>query len=190
VDTFNNLVVQIWGPREMASYSGERSPEEARLKLLDVIAKSAFNNLRAYSNCCRSTLWAIQTHLRLPDTGTIRASSALAGGIAGTGETCGAVLGALMAIGQGLGSDGYHEIERDLQARTAAKTFVESFTEAIGSTRCHGVQESIIGWVCDDESKIQAWNEANGPIGCAAACGLAARLAAELLLLQTDSTTS
>lgn len=92
-----------------------------------------------------------------------------------------------MAIGQDLGSDGYHEIERDLQARAAAKTFVDSFTEVIGSTRCHGVQESIIGWVCNDESKIQAWKEANGPIGCAAACGLAARLAAEQILDYADS---
>lgn len=186
--TLGDLVEQICGPKATAAYSGDLSPEETRLKLLDVIARSAFNNLRAYSNCCRSTLWAIQTHLRLPDTGTIRACSALAGGIAGTGETCGAVIGALMAIGQALGSDGYHEVERDLRARAAAKTFVDSFTEAIGSTRCHGIQESIIGWVCNDESKVQAWKEANGPIGCAAACGLAARLAAELILLQTDST--
>lgn len=188
MSTFNDLVDQICGPKTTASYSGDLSPEETRLKLLDVIARSAFNNLRAYSNCCRSTLWAIQTHLRMPDTGTIRASSALAGGIGGTGETCGAVIGALMAIGQGVGSDGYHEVERDLKAKAAAKSFVESFTEAIGSTRCHGVQESIIGRVCDDASKLQAWNEANGPIGCAAACGVAARLAAEILLLQTDST--
>ncbi|MBU1049718.1 C-GCAxxG-C-C family protein [Candidatus Bipolaricaulota bacterium] len=184
---FDTIVEQIDGPRSTASYSGETSPEEIRRKLLDVIARSAFNNLRAYSNCCRSTLWAIQTHLRLPDTATLRASSTLAGGIAGTGETCGAVLGALMAIGQAMGSDGYHEAERDLQARAAAKTFVDSFTEAIGSTRCPGIQQSIIGWVCDDPSKTQAWHEANGPIGCAAACGLAARLAAEQILLHSDT---
>jgi len=185
VDTFSNLVAQIWGPREMASYSGERSPEEARLKLLDVIAKSAFNNLRAYSNCCRSTLWAVQTHLRLPDTGTIQASATLAGGIAGTGETCGSVLGGLMVIGQALGSDGYHEIERDVIAKAAAKAFIESFVNVLGSTRCYGVQEALVGWICDDVSKTQAWREANGPIGCAAACGLAARLAADLILQQS-----
>jgi len=103
VSTFDKLVAQIWGPKELAAYSGATTPEEVRLKLLDVIAKSAFNNLRAYSNCCRSTLLAVQTHLRLPDPGTIQASSALAGGIAGTGETCGSVLGGLMAIGQALG---------------------------------------------------------------------------------------
>lgn len=187
MNTFDNLVAQIWGQRETASYSGEESPEEVRLKLLDVIAKSAFNNLRAYSNCCRSTLWAVQTHLRLPETGTMQVSSTLAGGIAGTGETCGSVLGGLMVIGQALGSDGYHEVERDVIARASAAAFVESFLDVIGSTRCYGVQESLVGWVCDDPSKIQAWREGNGPIGCAAVCGLAARLAANQILQQSNS---
>ena len=184
---FANLVEQIWGPKAIEASQSAASTEGTRRKLLDVIAQSAFNNLRAYSNCCRSTLWAIQTHLRLPEKGTIQVCSALAGGIAGTGETCGAVIGALMAIGQALGSDGYHEIERDLQARAAAKTFVDSFTEDLGSTRCYGVQKSLIGWICDDASKTQAWHDANGPIGCAATCGLAARLAAGQILMQTDS---
>ena len=187
MSTFDKLVAQIWGPKELAAYSGATTPEEARLKLLDVIAKSAFNNLRAYSNCCRSTLLAVQTHLRLPDPGTIQASSALAGGIAGTGETCGSVLGGLMAIGQALGSDGYHEVERDVRATAAAKAFVESFQEMVGSTRCYGVQEALVGWSCDDSSKTDAWREANGPVGCAAVCGFAARLAAEQILQQAVS---
>lgn len=187
MSTFDNLVAQIWSPKEFATYSGKETPEEARLKLLDVIAKSAFNNLRAYSNCCRSTLWAVQTHLRLPEMGTMQASATLAGGIAGTGETCGCVLGALMAIGQALGSDGYHKIERDAHAKAAAKAFVESFLEAVGSTRCYGVQEALVGWRCDDASKTEAWHEANGPIGCAAICGFAARRAAEEILQQLES---
>lgn len=92
-----------------------------------------------------------------------------------------------MVIGQALGSDGYHEVERDVVAKAAAKAFIESFVEVIGSTRCYGVQESLVGWVCDDPSKTQAWHEANGPIGCAAVCGLAARLAADLILQQSES---
>lgn len=82
MSTFDELVTQIWGPRETAAYSGEFSANETRLKLLDVISKTAFNSLPGYSNCCRSTLRAVQTQLRLPETGTLKASSALAGGIA------------------------------------------------------------------------------------------------------------
>lgn len=185
--TLDDLVTQICGVEEHASYCGESTAENTQLKLLDAIAKSAFNNLRTYSNCCRSTLWAIQTHLRLPDNSMLQASSAMAGGIGGTGETCGAVLGALMAIGQALGSDGYHEASRDITAKAAAKTFVESFLETFGSTRCYGVQEALVGWRCDDPSKVEAWRAANGPVGCAAACGFAARITARIILDQQEA---
>lgn len=185
--TIDDLVTHICAVEEHASYCGESTPKNTRLKLLDAIAKSAFNNLRAYSNCCRSTLWAIQTHLRLPSEGTLQASSAMAGGIGGTGETCGVVLGALMAIGQALGSDGYHETSRDIVAKAAAKTFLESFLDSFGSTRCYGVQEALVGWRCDDPSKVEAWRAANGPVGCAAVCGFAARITAEIILDQQEA---
>ncbi len=62
MSTFDKLIAQIRGPKELYSYSGEASLEELRLKLLDVIAKSAFNNLRAYSNCCREDPAAVGSH--------------------------------------------------------------------------------------------------------------------------------
>ena len=92
-----------------------------------------------------------------------------------------------MIIGQALGSDGYHDVERDVLVKAAAKVFVESFLKIAGSTRCYDVQEALVGWRYDDASKTEAWREANGPIGCAAICGFAARLAAEEILQRLDS---
>ena len=178
----NDYAAQTWGPVEQADYSDPSIPAASQEKLLDIIAKSAFDNLRAYSNCCRSTLWAIQTHLRLEDAGTLSASTALAGGIAGSGETCGALLGALMAIGQTLGSDRFDPDESYVRARKSAKTMTDAFAEAFGGTRCYTVQETLIGWRCDDTSKVQAWREANGQIACASACAHAARTAARIIL--------
>ncbi len=178
----DDLTRQIWGPEEWAAYDATSSHLETQNKLLDAIAKSAFTNLRSYSNCCRSTVWAVQTHLRLPGDELLRASSTLAGGIAGTGETCGSVLGGLLAIGLALGSDGYHDRSQDADAQAAARAFIEAFLATMGSTRCYGVQEALVGWVCDDASKVEAWRDANGPIGCAAVCGFAARLAAKQIL--------
>ena len=50
-----------------------------------------------------------------------------------------------MAIGQALGSDGYHEVECDVRAKAAAKLVIESFHKTVGSTRCYGVQEALAG---------------------------------------------
>lgn len=186
----NDHATHTWGPIEQVDYTDPSVPAASREKLLDIIAKSAFDNLRAYSNCCRSTLWAIQTHLRLEDAGTLKASTTLAGGIAGEGETCGALLGALMAIGQALGSDRFDPDESYLRARAAAKAMAEAFAEAFGGTRCYTVQETLIGWCCDDPSKTEAWRAANGQIACASACAVAARTAARIILDANASQTS
>jgi len=174
----------IPGPPERAAYEGSTDPAEARARQLDAIGKAAFNNVRAYANCCRSTLWALTTQLDLDGADSLKASSSLAGGIAGTGETCGAVLGALMAIGLACGPD--HPTHSDAPSRTAAARFVERFTERFESTRCYGVQDAAVGWHVDDSSRLPEWIAAGGPIACAGACAEAARIAAEILLDRAD----
>ena len=176
------LAPRIRGPQERAAYDGSAAPTERRAKRLDAVAKAAFNNLRAYSNCCRSTLWALQTHLRLDAPDVLKASTTLAGGIGGTGETCGAVIGALMAIGLAQGSLDTEDLESDRAAREAARRFVERFTERFHSTRCYGLQEATIGWRCDDPSLEEKWLAADGPLACASVCAEAARIAADLIL--------
>ncbi len=185
---YDEMVAQVLGPAEVASYPdpASASPEEIRLKHLDRIAKSAFNNLRGYSNCCRSVLWAIQTHLRMPGIDAFKASSSLCGGIVGTGETCGGVIGGLMAIGQALGPDSFHEPETDALVRRVSESFVQAFVGKIGSTRCHEVQKAIVGWCCDDPSKAKAWYEAGGHVACASVCGFAARWAPQVILDELD----
>ena len=91
-------VEQVWMPSRKASYDSQTAPA-SRDKVLDAIAWSAFTSLAVYGNCCRSTLWAIQTHRRKEEPATLRAAAVLAGGLCGTGETCGAVTGAFMVIG-------------------------------------------------------------------------------------------
>ena len=177
-----DLAPHVRSPQEGAAYDGSASPEEIRAKRLDVIAKAAFNNLRAYSNCSRSTLWALQTHLRLEAPEALKAATTLAGGIGETGETCGAVLGALMGIGLGLAPSETTDPAAQQAARAAVERFVREFTERCGSTRCYDVQEAIIGWRNDDPSKAADWRAARGPIACASLCAEAARLAADLIL--------
>ena len=167
-------ITDIRGPHEWAAYDGRTDAAELRAKRLDAAAKAAFNNLRAYSNCCRSTLWALQTHLDLQGDRALRATTALAGGIAGTGETCGAVLGALMALGLSTESPG--------ESRQLAAAFVERFTERYDGTRCYAVQKATIGWCCDDPSLTEKWIAVGGPIACAAVCAEAARIAGALIL--------
>jgi len=150
--------------------------------MLDAVSWLAFSNLCVYGNCCRSTLWAIQTHRRKEEPATLRASAVLAGGLCGTGETCGAILGGLIAIGEAAASQDFTDLATYEAANKKAKRFLEELTAIYGSTRCFAIQKAIMGWACDDPSKAQAWQEAGGPVACAGVCAEAARHAAAILL--------
>lgn len=179
------LAPLIPGPGDRAAYDGSTDSAELHAKRLDAVARAAFGNLRAYSNCCRSTLWALQTHLHLEGPDVLRAASALAGGIAGTGETCGAVIGALMAIGLAIGPQ--HPTRSDASCRPVAARFVERFTTMFGTTRCYGIQEATLGWRCDAPALVEKWRADGGPIACANVCSEAARIAADLILGESDA---
>jgi len=88
----------------------------SREKLIDAAAKSAYNNNRAYEGCSRCVLAALNEHLHLTSPEGIKeclkASTALAAGVARMGETCGALTGGIMALGLVAGSDRMELVEK------------------------------------------------------------------------------
>jgi hypothetical protein len=53
----------------------------------------------SYSGCSQAVLLALQEGLGVGDEKSFMTATALSGGVARRGETCGAFLGALMAVG-------------------------------------------------------------------------------------------
>jgi hypothetical protein len=91
-------------PKETARYDTRSEGMASTGKILDRIAKAAYDNDRAYEGCTRCVLAALQDHLHLLDDdkacgAVLKASTALAAGVARRGETCGALTGAIMAVG-------------------------------------------------------------------------------------------
>ncbi len=187
---WEELAERDWGARREAAYDTPGARPATRDRILDVIARNAFDNVRTYSNCCRATLWALDVHLHVTgrgapseaSRGALRATTTLAGGVAGSGETCGALLGALMAVGFALAADDLTNLDADRAVREAGKRCVAQFRDLLGSTRCYEIQERIIGWRCDDPSKDDAWKAAGGGFACATVCAEAARMAAAIIL--------
>lgn len=171
----------VWMPARQAS-ADPAAPPGSPEKILDAVAWSAFASLATYGNCCRSTLWAIQTHRRREEPATLRASAVLAGGVCGTGETCGAVLGGLLAIGEAVAPDDFSDLRAYAKANEKAKRFIDLIRARYGSTRCFEIQKAIMGWSCDDPGKAAEWQAAGGPTACAGVCAEAARCAARILL--------
>jgi len=173
---------QTWAPERTAEYDALPFVPATPEKILDAIGQLAFTSLSVYGNCCRATLWAIQIHLRREEAATLRASAVLAGGICGTGQTCGTVLGGLMAIGESLGSEDFRDLAAYGLANERAKGFTDRVREVYGSTNCHEIQKAIMGWCCDDPDKMGDWLEAGGPTACAGVCAQVAQIAAGMIL--------
>jgi C_GCAxxG_C_C family probable redox protein len=115
-----------------------------------------------------------------------QAGSALAGGVAGRGETCGALLGAIMAIDLSVGRkrlEDVKQLERSMERATRVYTL---FKEKIGHTVCLEIHKIRYGksyrLFIPEEKKAFHDMGGHGRKGCPEICGIAARIAADFIL--------
>ena len=87
-------------------------------------------------NCCQSVLWAYASDFGLSSEAALKLAGAFGGGIAGSGETCGAVTGGLMVIGLKHGMTDPHDRQAKERSREQGRRFMEGFTALFGSTKC------------------------------------------------------
>ena len=149
-----------------------------------------------YSGCSQSVLLALQEGLGIGDSESFRAATVLSGGVARRGETCGALLGALMALGLVDGrswmpdTPAYaaacaeaDEVANEFQHRVE-KEF--GFKEPLKSTICWDIQKGIYGRNYDlrDNTQREAFYACggHGDEGCPKVCGIAAEVTAEMIL--------
>jgi C_GCAxxG_C_C family probable redox protein len=149
-----------------------------------------------FSGCSQSVLLALQEGLGVGDRESFRAATVLSGGIARRGETCGALLGALMAVGLVEGRERMYDtavyteacadadqLATEFQRRIEAEF---SFKKPLETTLCRDIQKGIYGKSFDlrDTEQREAFYACGGHSdkGCYKVCGIAAEVAAERLL--------
>ncbi len=158
----------------------------ARKKMIDASARRAFQYEMEFGGCCQSVLAALQETLNLRDKGAFKAASALAGGVARRGETCGALIGAIMAVCQIVGRDKIEDVEQYRLAMEPAGEIFLKFKEEVGHTNCAEIQKILFGrpFRLHEEKEYEAFLAAggHGPEGCPVVCGKAAKVAAEKIL--------
>jgi C_GCAxxG_C_C family probable redox protein len=105
-----------------------------------------------YHGCSQVTLKAIQDALAgVIDVGNgnaFKAASALVGGVARSGEVCGALLGALMAVSLVFGRDKLEPTivsEGYRKALEISYKVFDEFKEFFGSVRCRDIQMKLFG---------------------------------------------
>jgi C_GCAxxG_C_C family probable redox protein len=135
-------------------------------------------------SCAMASLTVLQEQFGIDDHTTIKATSFLPG-IASRGETCGAVLGSLMAIGMLCATDDMDNMEerRKIQDKTADK-FCEWFVNEFNGLTCRDVQTKLCGrsFNMRDEKEREKFRESAAGTGCRSATAKAARIAAEIIM--------
>ncbi len=155
----------------------------SREEILDRVERAAGDYLEAYGSCAQGTLRALQEEFALGNAEVLKAATAMPG-IALRGETCGAVIGPVMALGLAFGRDKPEDYEAFLRTLRAAHSFCRRFEEEFGSCMCAGVQERLFGRYYDltDPVQMEEFAAAGAVQKCRIPAGKAVRIAAQIIL--------
>lgn len=142
-----------------------------------------------YYGCSQCALAAIQDTLEIRNDDVFKSASALAGGLGVTGNgTCGALSGAVMAIGQIHGrvrEDFKDEKKQRKKAYELSRILIEKFANEYESVVCKDVQKKLMGrsynlW---DPEEFKEFEKAGGHTDkCPIVVGNASKWTVEILL--------
>lgn len=96
-------------------------------------------------SCAQAVFAAFSEEEGLATPTALRLSEALGGGIAGQGMTCGAVTGALLAIGLKHGRTDGQNLAAKATTRELSRQFMERFETRHGSIQCQALLSLNIG---------------------------------------------
>lgn len=156
-------------------------------RLLELAYATAYAYERDYGCCAQCVLAAVKDVVGVGDDEIFKAAHTLsAGGALTTRGTCGALAGAMLAVGSVHGRS-RQDFDKGAfgDSFVQAKKVYEAFVEEFGSPVCADVQSALMGRSFDmwDAQDFQAFIAAGGHDDkCTRVVGAAARIAADLLI--------
>ena len=146
------------------------------------LAKNVTQNLKQSKNCAQTSFAVLHDEFNL-DGGPILKALTPFPGIALRGETCGAVIGCLMALGLVYGRDNLDDWKGYLASLPPSRRFCRRFEEANGSTACSAILETKLGRSYDLANRVDAikYAAAGGQKTCGKVIESAVQIAAELI---------
>lgn len=153
---------------------------------LQRLAQAARDALSRCRNCAQTSFAVLQDEFGLKGHSILKALTPFPG-IALRGETCGAVVGSLMAIGLVYGRDDLEDWHGYLGSLPPARRFTRRFEELNASTQCEPILETKLGrkFNLADTAQSLEYVEAGGPQVCGEILAGAARIAAEIIAKKT-----
>jgi C_GCAxxG_C_C family probable redox protein len=169
--------------------------QEERNELLDRIQQKATSYQFEFRGCGQTAFYALQEAFNLSDnTDGFKAANFLGYGIVREMDICGALMGAVMAIGLAAGRSSFDENlypdAKDIdpanglsKSANMIRDFYQKFVDKYGGTTCRAVQENNFEKVYElaDTKQSEIFATVHGE-DCAEVAGQVARWAAEVIL--------
>jgi C_GCAxxG_C_C family probable redox protein len=105
----------------------------------------ALDCFKQFFNCSQAIVSTYGPGFGLHRECALKTSALFGGGVAGLGETCGAVVGALMVIGLAFGKANVEDKEAVKQTNRAADFFIERFKKRNFTVRCRELLGCEVG---------------------------------------------
>jgi len=156
---------------------------QSKEDFLQDLEKKAGDYEQLFDSCAQGTLLALQEHFNLGNAEVLKAATAMPG-IALRGDTCGAVIGAIMALGLAFGREKAEDSKAVLHTTSAARKLCKRFEQELGGCNCRDVQHHIFGRsfnLVDPQDGLD-FVKADASKKCRLPAGRAARIAGELIL--------
>jgi C_GCAxxG_C_C family probable redox protein len=156
---------------------------QSREDLLSSLEKKAGDYEELFGSCAQGTLLALQEQFELGNAEVLKAATAMPG-IALRGDTCGAVIAGIMALGLAFGREKADDFAAVQRTTGAARKLCKRFETEFGGCNCRDVQHGIFGrsFNLTDRADQKEFVEADASRKCRLPAGRAARIAADLIL--------
>ena len=155
-------------------------PKDQVFQLLD---QKVDHYMELSHHCAQSSFLALSEQFGLGNAEMVKALSPIPG-IAERGETCGAVSGALLALGLVFGKNNISDWQGYRDSLKPANEFCDRFEQELGSLRCRNIVKTEFGMELDlrKEDDLQKFQEAGATHTCSRVVRTAVRIAADIIL--------
>jgi len=152
------------------------------------ISERAKDLLLESGNCAQTSFAILNEEYNLDGAQILRALTPFPG-IALRGETCGAVIGSLMALGLVYGRDDLKDWRGYIGSLPSARRFCKQFEKENGSTACSAVLQEKLGrnFNLSDKAEALEYATSGGPEACAKVVARAVEIASEGIAKRSPS---